>query len=108
MSEPPPTGIKPPPLWGTEERLGELLGEGISSLHTARRSYAFRYLSAEHFIDTFRTYYGPVRKAFEALDTAGQDALAKDLTELIHTWNASGDGTAVLPSEYLEVVAFRR
>jgi ubiquinone/menaquinone biosynthesis C-methylase UbiE len=105
---PPPPGIKPPPLWGTEERLRELLGEGISSLHTTRRSYAFRYLSAEHFIDTFRTYYGPVHKAFEALDAAGQDAFAGDLTELIHAWNTSGDGTAVLPSDYLEVVALRR
>jgi ubiquinone/menaquinone biosynthesis C-methylase UbiE len=105
---PPPPGIKPPPLWGTEERLRELLGEGIFSLHTTRRSYAFRYLSAEHFIDTFRTYYGPVHKAFEALDAAGQDALAGDLTELIHAWNTSGDQTAVLPSDYLEVVAARR
>jgi ubiquinone/menaquinone biosynthesis C-methylase UbiE len=105
---PPPPGIKPPPLWGTEEQLREILGEGISSLHTARRSYSFRYLSAEHFIDTFRTYYGPVHKAFEVLDEAGQDAFARDLTELIHAWDASGDATAVLPSDYLEVVAVRR
>jgi SAM-dependent methyltransferase len=105
---PPPPGIKPPPLWGTEERLRELFGEGISSLHTARRSYAFRCLSAEHFIDTFRTCYGPVHKAFEALDAAGQDAFARDLTELIQAWNTSGDGTVVAPSDYLEVVAVRR
>src|SRR5215210_8237679 len=105
---PPPPGIKPPPLWGTEERLREILGEGISSLHTTRQSYAFRYLSAEHFIDTFRTYYGPVHKAFEALDAAGQDALAGDLEELLHNRNTSGDETVVVPSDYLEVVAVRR
>jgi SAM-dependent methyltransferase len=105
---PPPTGIKPPPLWGTEERLRELFGEGVSSLHTTRRSYAFRYLSTEHFIEVFRAYYGPVHKAFESLDAVGQDALAMDLEDLLHNWNASGDETVVVPSDYLEVVAVRR
>jgi len=105
---PPPPGIKPPPLWGTEERLRELFGEGISSLRATRRSYVFRYLSAEHLIETFRTYYGPVHKAFESLDVAGREALARDLGELLHTWNASGDASIVVPSDYLEVVAVRR
>ena len=105
---PPPAGIKPPPLWGTRERLEELFGEDVSSLTTTRRAYVFRYLSAEHLIETFRTYYGPVHKAFEALDAAGQDAFAKDLEELIHAWNTSGDATVVVPSDYLEVVAVRR
>ncbi|HET7478256.1 MAG TPA: class I SAM-dependent methyltransferase, partial [Rubrobacteraceae bacterium] len=56
---PPPPGIKPPPLWGTEERLQELLGEGVSSLNTTRRSYTFRYPSAPYFVEYFRNYYGP-------------------------------------------------
>jgi ubiquinone/menaquinone biosynthesis C-methylase UbiE len=105
---PPPPGIEPPPLWGTQERLEELFGEGVSSLHTTRRSYAFRYLSAEHFVETFRNYYGPVHKAFESLDAAGQEALARDLEELLHNWNTSGDATVVAPSDYLEAVAVRR
>ena len=104
---PPPAGVKPPPLWGTEERVRELFGEGVSSLTTARRTYAFRYLSAEHLIEHFRTYYDPVHKAFEALDADGQDALAGDLAELIRAWNTSGDETVVVPSDYLEVVAVR-
>ncbi|MGH3145268.1 MAG: class I SAM-dependent methyltransferase [Rubrobacter sp.] len=105
---PPPAGIKPPPLWGTEERLRELFGEGVSSLTATRRTYNFRYLSAEHLIDTFRTYYGPVHKAFEALDAAGQEAFARDLTEPVDTWNTSGDDTVIAPSDYLEAVAVRR
>jgi ubiquinone/menaquinone biosynthesis C-methylase UbiE len=105
---PPPAGMKPPPLWGTEERVLELFGEGISSLRAERRSYVLRFLSAEHFIDTFRTYYGPVHKAFESLDAAGQDAFERDLGELLHKRNISGDDTLVVPSDYLEVVAVRR
>lgn len=105
---PPPAGIKPPPLWGTEERLRELFGEGISSLKTTRRTYVFRYPSAGHYVEHFRTYFGPVMKAFEALDGDGREALARDLEELLESWNVSGDETLVVPSEYLEAVAIRR
>lgn len=105
---PPPPGIKPPPLWGTEDRLWELLGDGVSSLDTTRRTYAFRYPSAEHFIEHFRSYYGPMHKAFGSLDADGREALEKNLKELIGDWNISGDETVVLPADYLEVVAIRR
>ncbi|MBA2442786.1 MAG: methyltransferase domain-containing protein [Rubrobacter sp.] len=105
---PPPPGIKPPPLWGTEGRLRELFADEISSLTAAQRTYVFRYPSAEHFVNHFRTYYGPTVKAFESLDAAGQEALATDLEELLDGWNTSGDQTIIVPSDYLEVVATRR
>jgi ubiquinone/menaquinone biosynthesis C-methylase UbiE len=105
---PPPPGIKPPPLWGTEERLRELLGEDIASLEVTRRSYMFRYPSAGHFVEYFRSYYGPTLKAFESLEPEGQWSLAEDLEELLTQWNTSGDATVVVPSDYLEVVAIRR
>jgi ubiquinone/menaquinone biosynthesis C-methylase UbiE len=105
---PPPAGVKPPPLWGTEDRLRELLGEEVSSMESRRRTYVFRYLSANHFIEQFRSYYGPVHKAFDSLDEDGRDAPENDLKELIGEWNISGDETVVLPSDYLEVVAVRR
>ena len=105
---PPPPGIKPPPLWGTEERLRELLGEGVASLEVRQRSYMLRYPSAGYFVEYFRSYYGPTLKAFESLDRDGQEALAKDLEELLEHWNISGDATLIMPSNYLEVVAVRR
>ncbi|HVF03085.1 MAG TPA: class I SAM-dependent methyltransferase [Rubrobacteraceae bacterium] len=105
---PPPPGIKPPPLWGTEERLRELLGEGVASLGVTQRSYKFRYPSAGHFVEYFRSYYGPTLKAFESLAPDGQEALVEDLEELLEHWNTSGDATIVVPSDYLEVVAVRR
>lgn len=105
---PPPPGLKPPALWGTEERLRELLGEGLSSLQVTRRSFAFRYPSAKYYVDFFRTYFGPLQKAFEALDETGQEALASDIEDLIHRYNRSGDEIAVWPGDYLEVVATKR
>ncbi len=105
---PPPPGLKPPPLWGTEDRLRELLGDGVSSLETTRLTYNFRYPSAEHFVEWFRDYYGPTVRAFGALDPEGQDALASDLRKLLDDRNISGDETLVVPSDYLEAVAVRR
>jgi ubiquinone/menaquinone biosynthesis C-methylase UbiE len=105
---PPPPGVKPPALWGTEQRLRELFGDGISELKTERRFFVFRYRSAEHWLDVFRTYYGPVLKAFAALDEAGQAGLAGDLIELLQRFNQAGTDTLAVPSEYLEVVATRR
>ncbi len=100
--------MKPPSLWGTEERLHELFGDEVSSLQTTRQTYNFRYPSAEHFVGWFREYYGPTVRAFAALDAEGQDALAHDLKKLCESWNTSGDETLVVPSDYLEVVAVKR
>ena len=105
---PPPPGVKSPALWGTEARLRELFGQGISELAVARRNFVFRYRSAEHFLEVFRTYYGPVLKAFAALDVEGQANLARDLTEVLERFNRGGSETLAVPSEYLEVVAKRR
>jgi SAM-dependent methyltransferase len=105
---PPPAGVKPPALWGTEQRLRELFGSGISDLTLNRRMFMFRYRSAEHFIEIFSTYYGPMLKAFAALDPVGQADLHRDLTDLLQRFNQGGAETLVVPAEYLEVVATRR
>ena len=105
---PPPAGLKPPFRWGTEEGLRELLGEGVSSLQTRRRSFMWRFASARHHVEFMRSYYGPLQKAFDTLDEAGQEALEEDLISVVEHYNCSGDATAVWPADYLEVVATRR
>lgn len=101
---PPPAGVKSPALWGTEERLRELFGDRIAGIDAARRHFVFRYRTPQHWLDTFRTYYGPMHKTFGALDAARQAALADDLIGLAQRFNAATDGTLAAPSEYLEVV----
>ena len=104
---PPAPGLKSPALWGTQARLQELLGAGARALHIHSREFVFRYRSPEHWIEVFRTYYGPTNKAFAALDANGQAALQGELLALMAARNRSGDATLVLPSEYLEVVVER-
>lgn len=68
---PPPPGLAPPPLWGTEDRLRELLGPGVREMSTRRRDYTFRFDAPRHFTDFFRENYGPMVTAFAALAPPG-------------------------------------
>ncbi len=105
---PPPAGVKSPALWGTEARISEMFGRQASSIKAERRAFVFRYLSAQHWLDVFRTYYGPTLKAFAALEPSAQAALAQELLALAGQFNRSGDDTMVVPSDYLEIVITRR
>jgi SAM-dependent methyltransferase len=105
---PPPPGLKPPFRWGTEEGLDELLNSGIGSLQSRRRTFVWRFPSARHHVEFMRGYYGPLNKAFGALDEEGQNTLEQDLISLAERYNRSDDNTAVLHADYLEVVATRR
>ena len=103
----PPAVLDPPPLWGTEERLRQLWGDGISDLRAERREFLFCYPSVDFCLDHFRRWFGPTKIAFEALDEPGRDALARDLADLWNTNNTAGERALVAPSAYLEVVATR-
>jgi ubiquinone/menaquinone biosynthesis C-methylase UbiE len=105
---PPAPGLKSGALWGTEERLRELFGDGIASLQTTTRTFMFRYRSAAHWMEIFSTYYGPIVTALQSLDAAGQQGLSQELIGLLEKYNLAKDGTLVVPSEYLEVVALKR
>lgn len=105
---PPAPGLRSPALWGTEERLRELFGDQIAMLRASPRAFNFRYQSAGHWLEVFRTYYGPMHQAFAALDPFGRDGLEQDLLELARRSDRGGKDGLVVPSEYLEVVATRR
>ena len=104
---PPAPGLKSPALWGTRARLTELF-EPHASIAASERSFSLRYRSPEHWLEVFKTYYGPVLKAFAALDSPAQAALHGDLLNLVARLNVAEDGTMVVPSEYLEVVIVRK
>jgi ubiquinone/menaquinone biosynthesis C-methylase UbiE len=105
---PPAPGLRSPALWGTRGRIAELFGAHARSIEARKRHFTFRYRSPEHWLEVFRSWYGPVLKAFAALDAAGQAALARDLLALVGRLDRSGDSTMVVPGEYLEVVVARR
>ena len=101
---PPPSGVKSPAVWGTRDWVHATFSPAALTIAAEPRHFTFRYRSAQHFLDIFRTYYGPVLKAFAALEETGRKALARDIIELVGRFNTSGDETMAVPSEYLEVV----
>ncbi|WP_375311046.1 class I SAM-dependent methyltransferase [Bradyrhizobium sp. A5] len=104
----PPAGVKSPALWGTQARLEEMFITKASEISAEPRMFVFRYRSPEHWIDVFKSYYGPMLKAFAALDETGQAALRGDLMTLLGEFNHADDGTVVVHGEYLEAVIIRR
>ncbi|MBS1678747.1 MAG: methyltransferase domain-containing protein [Actinobacteria bacterium] len=102
----PPPGTVPPVLWGGEERVRELFGDGITELRVERRVSRQAFRSADHYLEFFRAYFGPLRTAFEKVGPAGAPALEADLRAYLE--GASTDPRAlVLEPEYLQVVATR-
>lgn len=105
---PPPAGVRSPALWGTRDHIEALFGAAAATIDAQPVHFVFRYRSPQHWLDVFRSYYGPLLKAFAALDPAAQAALTDDLVALIARFNRASDGSMVVPSEYLQVVVTRR
>jgi ubiquinone/menaquinone biosynthesis C-methylase UbiE len=103
---PPAPGVRSPALWGDKDHLAALFG-AKATISAQRKAFVMRYRSPEHWIEVFRGYYGPVLKAFEAIDADARVALEADLHALIHAFNLADDGVMVVSSQYLEVVATR-
>jgi SAM-dependent methyltransferase len=104
----PPKGLQSPALWGVEGHLRSLFGRDAAAIAVTPRRFNFRYRSAAHFLEVFRTWYGPVHKAFAALPADNARALERELTELLDSRNVAGPASLVVPSDYLEVVITRR
>jgi ubiquinone/menaquinone biosynthesis C-methylase UbiE len=104
---PPPPGIEPASRWGTEERARELFGDGISELRCEPQIVNFRFRSAEHWLEYFRTYFGPIIMAFARVGEDGAGALERDLIEEMRRHNLAGEKALVVPAAYLHVIATR-
>ncbi|MGD9536769.1 MAG: class I SAM-dependent methyltransferase [Alphaproteobacteria bacterium] len=104
---PPAPGVKSPALWGSRAHLETLFGPK-AAIRTESRNFVFRYKSPAHWVEIFRAYYGPVERAFAAIDPPVREALEADLYALLDELNVAKDGTLVIPSEYLEVVIVKQ
>ena len=103
----PPAGVPSPLAWGTDDRLQQLLGSG-ADVDITRRQFTFRFRSAAHYFETFRDFYGPMLRAWEALDEPGRASLRSELEALATDAGRANGGGIAIASEYLEVVATRR
>lgn len=103
----PPPGVSPPVLWGSKDHVRQLFGDGISNLRAERVKSRQPFFSVDHYIDFFRTYFGPIKSAYEKVGPEGEGALTEDLREMLADVNTAGDRALVLEPEYLRVIATR-
>ena len=102
---PPPANMRPAALWGSEERVTELFGDGLSSLSFKSGALTHRFLSADKYANFFLTHYGPTLKLFESLDDERRAAFKNDIATLVERFNRADDGTAIFDADYLVVIA---
>jgi SAM-dependent methyltransferase len=105
---PPPPGVASPLRWGTEEGISELLGDAVESVQMRRRTFTWRFTDAAAFVSTFREWYGPTLKAFEAAGPEREAELEAALIDVIERGARERGSSIAVPAEYLEVVAVRR
>lgn len=103
---PPAAGVKSPALWGTKAHLDTLFAG--AEVAAKPRQFAFRYKSPAHWLEIFKGYYGPVLKAFAAVDPEMRIALEEDIMALMARFNSAKDGTLVAMGDYLEVVVTKK
>jgi len=99
-------GVQSPLLWGSRAHVEKIFA-GVKSIEHTAKNFAFRYRSPEHFVEVFRTFYGPTYKAFAALDAEHQALLEADLLDLLRKADRGGAAGLVVPAEYLETVITR-
>lgn len=107
FSPPPPEGFRPPLLWGTEERIQELLGDRVSSLSIEKKTVNTLYLSPEHMFDISIRTYGPAVTAYQSLDEAGRQGMKEAMIRVVNENNIATDGTVKLVSQYAQVIAVK-
>jgi SAM-dependent methyltransferase len=103
----PPPGFTPPVLWGAEDHVRGLFGDGVDDLRTERLKSRQAFRSADHYLEFFRNFFGPVKSAYEAVGAEGEQALTADLEQVLENLNVGGDSALVVEPEYLQVVATR-
>jgi SAM-dependent methyltransferase len=102
----PPPG-SPPVLWGAEDHVRELFGDSVSNLRAERLKSRQAFRSAEHYIDFFRDYFGPIQAAFEAVGPEGEQGLRSDLEAVLENLSVGDQDALVVEPEYLQVLATR-
>ena len=100
----PPIGVSSPARWGTESWIVQTFRPQARTIAIENKAFVFRSQSPQHFMDVLRAFYGPIHKAFLALDANGQTALAGDLMDTIARFNTATDGSMRVPSDYVEVI----
>jgi SAM-dependent methyltransferase len=103
---PPPEGLQPPVLWGTEDHVRGLFAGSGAELSCELRTVAFEGESVQAWLDRDERILGPALMAKAALEPQGRyGELRGQLVELHEQVNEADDGSFKAQAEYLVTVA---
>ena len=108
---PPPAASTPPVLWGDEKAVSERLKNNFTDIKLTRRTYPqWHYpFDADELVTLFRSYFGPVKRAFDAANEDQQADFHDALRSIYQNNSTSKNGVLTITGgEYLEVIATRR
>ncbi|MEO8027725.1 MAG: class I SAM-dependent methyltransferase [Bryobacteraceae bacterium] len=103
----PPPGIEPPVLWGIEDKVRQRFGALATDLKSEKHLALFRALSATHWVEFMKAWFGPTIRTFAAISLEDQAKLQMDLVDLVSQANRADNGTLLCEAEYLQVVVSR-
>jgi ubiquinone/menaquinone biosynthesis C-methylase UbiE len=110
---PPPPGFIPPVLWGDDQTIQQRLSKHFGELQLTRKIYPqWHYpFDVSAIVDLFRTHFGPVKRAFDTLETNNEDhtPLRQQLHDIFQSSSeVLNDGsTKVTGAEFMEIIATR-
>lgn len=109
FAPPPPTGAQPPPLWGKEDHVRELLGDRVTDIQARKQRVTITsFHKPDDFLHYFKSHDGPTISVYKYLagDEDKVKALDEALTELAATFSdAHGDAPSQMDWEYLLLTA---
>lgn len=108
---PPAPGTIQPVLWGDEATVVKRLCDEFTDIQLSRKIYPqWQYpFGTTDLVKLFRANFGPVKKAFDAIDPAAGARLFDQLEQVYRNNSEQRNGVLTITGgEYLEVIATRR
>lgn len=101
-----PDGVDSPLRWGANKGLNELFGDKAGSMKSVKSSALQYYLSVDHAVEVFSTWFGPTIRALEKTFDDQQRDFLNDLRQVFARYNRSEDETAVIENTYLQSMIY--
>ena len=101
---PPPEGVDPPPLWGSEDHIREMFEPQGLSVEVGREAILFRHPTADGLAGFYEENFGPLVQAKARLG-ADWPELRAAIVEVFERHNVADDGTVAVRAGYLVTVA---
>jgi SAM-dependent methyltransferase len=97
-----------PTTWSSEQGIRSLFGAHVHALEMSPRKFVFRCRSPEHFQELVQINCSVALSSLGPSDHLEEDAAVPRVAPIIRRFNQAEDGSMIVPSDYVEIVAIKR